>query len=350
MFLNSFNHFRALAILSIVMGHTYLYVGMKFDTYPEYVVMNLILGGTSLFVFISGFLFHHVFYKKYQFNTFVLGKFKNVAVPYILLGVMPIFLQILYKSDAFDGYFAPTSDGLWGAYIIPYIKYYWTGRFLIGYWYIPFILVTFLLSPLHVKFIRMPPKLQVALIGILSVVSVLMHRPEDNLFVFQSVLYFTPIYLLGIFCSVYKEQVLAFFQNKVLLLFSIVLFFALVEAYQGEVGSYHKAPLPNGYIDYMFIQKMCMCFLLMTIFARLESWKNKLVEYSASTSFTIFFLHPLVMTCCNVLTSKYLGFSLYLDSWLVYILYTVFILLMCIAIAKTVKYLIPNQSRYLIGY
>jgi hypothetical protein len=332
------------------MGHTYLYVGMQFDTFIEYVVMNLILGGTSLFVFISGFLFHHIFYKKYQYHRFISGKFKNVATPYLILGVIPIFLQILYKPDAFDGYFAPMADGIWGAYVVPYLKYYWTGRFMIGYWYIPFILVTFLLSPLHIQFIQLRQKTQIILILVFSLVSALMHRPLDNLFVFQSVLYFTAMYLLGIFCSIHRAKVYEFLQNKTWILCLLVLLFALIESYDGEVGSYHKAPMPTGAIDWMFMQKICMCLLLMTFLAKYESWHNKIVEYSAATSFTIFFLHPLVMTSCNVVINKYFGYSLYVDSWAVYILYTVLVLAVCIAIAKVVKTLIPNHSRYIIGY
>lgn len=350
MFLNSFNHFRALAIISIVLGHTYIYVGMKFDTFLEYLVMNIILGGTSLFVFISGFLFHHIFYKKYQYSTFISGKFKNVAIPYLLLGLVPIFFEILRKPDAFNGYFAPIIGGVLGEYIVPYIQYYWTGRFMIGYWYIPFILITFLLSPLHISFIKLRQRYQAIIIVMLSILSIFMHRPADNLFVLQSVLYFTPVYLLGIFCSIHKERIYAFLGNKMPILLVMVLFFAIVEASEGVYGSYHKAPLPNGSVDWMFLQKFCMCLLLMIFLARYETWKNKIVEYSAATSFTIFFLHPIVMTVCNQIIGKYFGFNLYLDSWFFYILYTVFVLLTCIAIAKTVKQIIPNQSRYIIGY
>jgi len=51
--LNSFDYFRAIAILIIVTGHSYQ--PWVIDTFPEKIVGNLITGGTSLFVFISGF-------------------------------------------------------------------------------------------------------------------------------------------------------------------------------------------------------------------------------------------------------------------------------------------------------
>jgi peptidoglycan/LPS O-acetylase OafA/YrhL len=53
--LNYFDYFRAIAIIIIVAGHSFsLWV---IDTLPEKVLANIITGGTSLFVFISGFFF-----------------------------------------------------------------------------------------------------------------------------------------------------------------------------------------------------------------------------------------------------------------------------------------------------
>jgi len=87
MFLNSINHFRAIAILAIVAGHCFYLVDASFNTFPERVFCNLLTGGTVLFVFISGFLFHHIFYKRYQFKKFMAGKFKKVLLPYTLLAL-----------------------------------------------------------------------------------------------------------------------------------------------------------------------------------------------------------------------------------------------------------------------
>jgi peptidoglycan/LPS O-acetylase OafA/YrhL len=59
MFLNSFNYFRAIAILLIVAGHSYEIAGINIYNlnFFEKLAVNLISGGTTLFVFISGFLF-----------------------------------------------------------------------------------------------------------------------------------------------------------------------------------------------------------------------------------------------------------------------------------------------------
>jgi len=99
MYLNSFNIFRAIAILIIVAGHCFDITGMSSDSLTNATAMNLIQGGTALFVFISGYLFYYVFYRKYEFKHFIRKKVNNVLTPYLLLGFIPLLLYISRKSD-----------------------------------------------------------------------------------------------------------------------------------------------------------------------------------------------------------------------------------------------------------
>ncbi len=74
-------------MIVIVAGHCLYYVPLIYDCWLEKVAVNLLKGGTSLFVFISGFLFHHVFYQRFTYRRFVTSKVKNLLIPYLLLGV-----------------------------------------------------------------------------------------------------------------------------------------------------------------------------------------------------------------------------------------------------------------------
>jgi hypothetical protein len=48
MYINSFNHFRAVSILLIIAGHClYALLGLEFDTIFEKTVRNLLTGGRS---------------------------------------------------------------------------------------------------------------------------------------------------------------------------------------------------------------------------------------------------------------------------------------------------------------
>ena len=70
MYLNFINYFRGFAILLIVMGHLFEitkvfdYNNPQLNSLFTKICFPLITGGTALFVFISGFLFHHIFYAR----------------------------------------------------------------------------------------------------------------------------------------------------------------------------------------------------------------------------------------------------------------------------------------------
>lgn len=67
-FLNSINHFRGIAIIFIVMAHCYRPAGWQIETFADKAWFNLMMNGTVFFVFISGFLFHHVFYNRWDYK------------------------------------------------------------------------------------------------------------------------------------------------------------------------------------------------------------------------------------------------------------------------------------------
>lgn len=346
MYLNSLNHFRAFSIVLIVAGHTYALVGWNVDTLVERSIVNLITGGTFLFVFISGFLFHHVFYAKYEFNAFMRAKLRNVLIPYLILSIVPIAIQIGKHKNAWGSYFEATGTGPVELYLIPYLKFLWTGAAVTAYWYIPFILWTFLLSPLHVRFIRASPSAQLMIVGLLSAVSLFMHRPLANLAVWQSVLYFAPIYLLGIFSSMNREIIYTTFKGKEWLLLAATIGLAGLQAELGVCGNYEKEALTYGGVDVMFMQKVIMCILLMIFLKRFDAMNNRIVHSIAATSFAIFFLHPFII--------HFLRLSLTPDiaerSWIWYPLLTLGIIAVCVIIAKATKKLLPKISRYLIGF
>ena len=278
MFLNSFNHFRAITILIIVAGHSYSIAGLNINSFSEKVIENLITGGTSLFVFISGFLFHHVFCQRFQYKAFIKIKVKNVLIPYLILGSFPVVILVMKISAKYNGYFLPTGTGLLAEYIIPTLKYYSTGRFLTAYWYIPFIMILFLLSPFHLKYINYKKSSQLILIGIFSLISTLMHRPLFNINVFQSVLYFMPVYLIGITCSMNRIALYQKLTGKEYYLLLFVVLLSILQVWSGKNGNYHKNLFAYGGFDIMFFQKIVLCLFFMIWLNRFESYSNKIIN------------------------------------------------------------------------
>ena len=341
--LHSFTKFRALAIIFIVAGHSYSTVGIRFDSFLDSFIKNFIAGGTCLFVFISGFLFHHVFFKRFDYQLFLKNKCKNILFPYFFLGFLPICYYIFLKKNAFDGAFY-FGDGFWNSYVIPTLKYYSTGRFFIAYWYVPFIILTFVLSPLHIKFIKITFKYKILIILSLSLLSIFMHRPINNVNVFQSLIYFTPIYLIGISASIHKDLIYKkLYKMEGFLLLSV---FALVllQSYLGYEGSYHKHAFAFNGIDIVFIQKIILCFFFMVYFHNKEIEPSRLTSFIADTSFAVYFMHPFVILFIFKLN------LMKFDSWFFLFIFAFSLAVLCAFIAKLVKKVLNKKSRIFIGY
>ncbi|MGB7247291.1 MAG: acyltransferase [Phormidesmis sp.] len=347
MFVNSLNHFRAIAIVIIVAGHCFRIVGINFDTLPKLIFGNLIAGGTILFVFISGFLFHHIFYKRYQFKKFMLGKLKKVLLPYTLLSIIPITSLVTQQTPDF-AFYQPQGSDWFSLYLIPALKYYITGRFLVAYWYIPFVMLIFLLSPLHVAFIKLRIRNQLMITFLLFVVSVFLHRPSGNIFILQSVVYFMPVYLFGMICSQKKDFIYKRLANKEIYLLLVAVALATLQSMAGRLGNYQKPPMLYDGLDLMMIQKVVLSLFFMVWLHRFEHINSKLINTLASTSFAIYFLHSFMLWGFEALRIS-LGIGIG-RPWLWYPLVTVGMVLVCIAIALCIKQLLSKRSRYLIGY
>ena len=350
MFLNSINHFRAIAIVIIVAGHLYGVSGIKFDSFSQNVIGNLITGGTINFVFISGFLFHSVFYNRFKYSKFLKSKMKRVLVPYFFLSVIPILFSLYTVPDYWNR--IKSDDVIFGMYFISSLKFLISGSHLIAYWYIPFIILVFLMSPLHIKFIQLKFTNQILILILLGLVSLFIHRPFERIEVFQaihSLVYFTPIYLFGIICSMHKDKIYKAAKNKELVLLLAAVLLAVIQAYLGQNGNYMQ-PLSNisGIVDLVLIQKTIMCLFFMVWLNRFENITNPYVNTVAKFSFPIFFLHPYFLSFSFRVKSH---FNINFDyPWLMLIGFTLFFGIGSILVAKLIGGILPKYSVMLIGY
>lgn len=344
--LNSLSYFRAIAITIIVAGHFYPVLGINHESFLNRALINLITGGTALFVFISGFLFHHVFIRTYKFDFFIIKKIKNIFIPYFILGIIPVFYLVWTGANYYGDYFLADGEGILASFIFPASKYYLTGRFLTAYWYIPFIILVFLMSPAHVKYAKLNLSLQLVIIVSLSVVSILIHRPIGNLLPFQNLIYFTPIYLIGITVSIHKDYVYKKLQDKEYYLLVITISLAVIQALLGYTGNYHKSILTYAGVDIMYFQKIVMCFFFLIWLKKYDNLEVRTLNLLASTSFAIFFIHPLIISIIYKFQVSFLGY----DSFIFLVLITLLVLFLCVIFSLTLKYLIPKHSRYIIGY
>lgn len=204
MYLNSINYFRGIAIIFIVFGHCLEIADFSYNSVIGNTILNLTLGGTALFVFISGFLFHHIFYKKFILKDFILKKTKYVLFPYLILSTIPILYLLLRLL--LNNFFSITTSSLFYEKLstFSFFRHYLIGfPNFVGYWYIPFIMIIFSLSPFFIRFIKLKMKVQISIVLFMLLCSVFMHRGvfQNNYSIFQNVFYFTPVYLIGMLLS-----------------------------------------------------------------------------------------------------------------------------------------------------
>jgi peptidoglycan/LPS O-acetylase OafA/YrhL len=348
MYLNSINIYRGIAILLIVSAHCYSISEIKIDTTAEAVFANLTAGSTIHFIFISGFLFHHIFYRKEKIRIFFLGKIKRLLIPYTVLSILPIILKLKTEPEFWNTYFNLNGNGLFNDYIIPAILYYLTGAHLVAYWYIPFAICLFLMYPFHVKFIETKSRNQFIIITFLYIVALFVHRPFDELNVVQSVVYFTPPYLLGILCSINKDFIYLKLRNNEFVLFALVLALAVFQAFLGRHDNYQKEAFVFDGIDLILLQKSFFCIFFMVFLKRFEHVKNKFLTLLASTSFAIYFLHGYVLQVLTLLKRQFEFMIQY--NWAVYFSIWAILIMSCILLALFLKTLSPKFSQYISGY
>ena len=341
MFLNSLNYFRAIAIIFIVFGHSYWLADFEFVTVFSKTINNLTAGGTFFFVFISGFLFHHIFYKKFNSKKFLKGKFKYVVLPYLIMSILPITNYIIKNGYTLENSFY---------YLKPIGFCLVTGAHLLAYWYIPFIILVFALSFIYVRFIKLDIKRQLLIFCFLSVISVFLHRPPrySIYLALQSLVYFTPFYLFGIICSQQKEILYSRLARKEFVILVTGLLVAILQVFIGVIGNYHKPPFEFAGFDLMFIHKLIFCVFFMIFLHRFETVKSKFLDLVAKNSFGIFFIHGYYILIFLLMKSR-MSFSFPKNSLLVYVFVAIVVFSLSLLTSMLIRKVIPKYSRNIIG-
>ncbi|WP_339614482.1 acyltransferase [uncultured Winogradskyella sp.] len=353
-YLNSLNHYRALAIIFIIAVHARGLADIKLDSYISRFLFNTLSGSTLNFSFISGFLFYLVLYKRYNYASFFKARVDRFLKPYLFLSILPILICLittpmywgnsnLVEANIFNGL---------SLYLISIFKYLISGAHITAYWYIPFVMIMAVMSPLHVKFIKLNFKQQLIIFSVLLIVASFVQRPYTRTFIFQaiqSVIYFTPLYLMGMMCAIHKDKIYKLLRGKDIYLFIIVMLFVLFQTNRGDVGLYKNEFLTYSGIDTLVFKMVFVCLFFMTWLHRFEHVRSSFINSLANTSFAIYFLHVYVL---KLLLTLKIYFSLSFESYslLAYLIIIILSVALSMLAAIGLNKLLPNYSFMLIGY
>jgi len=176
------------------------------------------------------------------------------------------------------------------------------------------------------------------------------HRPTENLSPLHSALYFIPVYILGILCSIHREAVVDAINNKSVILGLVVLLLSALQAMLFEgYGNLHKEEIFSySGIDIMIIQKIAMCFFFLSILQKYEDRNIPVLKLLASSSFAIYFIHPWVLQLFS--QTGVLSFIEFLPGMGVFIITVPLVLISSLFIASIIKLVLKKNSRYVIGW
>lgn len=283
-FLRSIHIFRALAIVLIVGAHVQPVVD-----WPDSLTKRLVLGFTNesstYFMFISGFLFHHLS-GRFAYGDYLATKFRNVVLPYILLSLPAIVMFV----------FVTQRPGLWpGFYDMPQweqvLAFIVTGKHLAPMWFIPMMVLFYLSAPLFVWIDRRHPVLYLAIIPLLVYATTTGrggHYGPLNMYV-----YFLPVYLLGMWVSRNFAQVMAWARRWAWPLGVAVLALYIMYVLKVQAG--------------FTLQTVLKPLSIPLILLAFDRWSTRVpprIDYLADISFGIYFVHAYFIAASKLAISS----------------------------------------------
>lgn len=330
MFLNYIHSFRALAILFIVAGHSIDAFIWKDNYEISRVLRIFISNGSVLFVFIAGYLFQHLS-ARYETKKYLLTKLKNVIIPYIIISIPAIFVfVVLLKRES-------VWIGFYDAPIIQQISaFYLTGFHLAPLWFVPMIALFYLVAPLLIKADKR--KVFYYCIPLFILASCLVHRGGMPYIKF---IHFFSVYVIGMWCSHYKEQLNPILSKNIILFGLAVLMFSF---------AFYEFAFTTATMTYLnYLQKVTMSLFFMGALIKAGPKLDfKFINTVAHVSFGIFFLHSYILTIGKLAYQKV--FSTPPQGTLLSYLFVVLMtMVLTTLVVLIIKHFTKSKSRYLVG-
>jgi surface polysaccharide O-acyltransferase-like enzyme len=218
------------------------------------------------------------------------------------------------------------------------------------FWFIPMIAVLYLAAPLLLAIDR-HPKLYLGLPALIAV-SMLCHRPIVLTDIGQSLLYFAPTYLVGMWLSHDRERILAFVDRAFVPLAiasaATMMFDILVLGSNGAIFSASPFSTEHGVLDLDVPVKLVWSILLISFLRRHDATFRRPLDYIAGASFGIFFVHPFVIDLLD-LSSPHIFTHGLPPGWVGIVGFTPLVSAVSISIVWLTRRALGARSRYVIG-
>lgn len=330
--------FRGVAIILIVCAHTVPSLDWSANPLTGRIIDGIANESSIFFFFIAGYLFQHLS-ARFSFGNYLNQKFKTVIIPYLILSVpaLVIFTALVQRESMWPWFY---SLPIWQQVAL----FLLTGKHLAPLWFVPTIVLFYLIAPLLLWIDRRRPRLY-RLILPLFLLSIYLGRdgPHGPL---DKAIYLLPIYVLGMAFSHYQLQA-----EELVRKFWLPLAIISITGLCGFVFNWPDPP------HYLMLMKAPMA-LLMTI--ALLDWHHlfgKRLDYIAHVSFGIFFIHAYFISALKVATVYLLHGRIYAGDGAAdlpgtlpaFLAYALGVLLISVIFIRLAQRVFGKNSRMIIG-
>ncbi|PCJ95749.1 MAG: acyltransferase [Zetaproteobacteria bacterium] len=285
---------------------------------------------TVLFIAIAGYFFS-VLSGGYCYSSFLNNKFKAVIIPYIVISVPAILLYLLkiktyhYWIDM-DWFYSGLGPVGQYAYLMI------TGAHLGPLWFVPMIILFYVLSPL---FIHIQNNGWLSVVFFLSLCSAIYFgRPQYNDNVLQSFTFFLPAYVFGMLLA-----------KKTWLYESITRYSGwLLGGYVAVVSLLYATIDISSSVD--LVVKLLLAVLLLAFCKQTISHKVVWLDLCARLSFFLFFIHG-YFTGFSRVFMKYYDIQAH-ESLAVTVIF-IFTVVMSLLSYIVAKLILKDKTRMLLG-
>lgn len=290
--IHSMHNFRAVAILLVVSSHCYdiawrSHIGVPS---PYDFLINIISGATALFLFISGFFFHRVFSRRFDFVSFLKSRAKRLLLPYLTVTICLILLAMLLGKELRLLKHLPD---LWVIFPTAILL----GSAGPAMWYVPFIFVIFLMSPLFLAFCRTDSRYQIAILVVGLAIGFFVNRSMFNMNKIQNVAYFSFYYMFDMYYSVRYKELYSYFSRITIITAAglAVIILAISQQYIGLIDNPAGQWFEWTGFNFLYFQKIAQIIFLCGFLGRYADRNLPVISLIATWSFGLFFLHQIAL-------------------------------------------------------
>jgi hypothetical protein len=347
-FLSYIHSFRGAAILAVVATHvTDVLTWNKDQPLTQLLSYSIFQNGTVLFLFIAGLLFQYLS-GRFRYSKYITGKLQNVILPYIIISIPIIVYQYLRHSGIFDPDYPRRFDN-------PVLHVAWSylsaAQLPIPFWFIPVIFILQVLAPVLLAVDRRPRLYWIILP--LTVSAMFCHRPADVTHIWHAFAYFAPAYIAGMWCSRYRESIIARIAQWRLPLWGLAAALVAIEVFVlgrgGAIFSIAPFSMEAGILDLNLPLKLLISFLLVELLYRYDHVCRDKFSYLADTSFGIFFLHQYMIRLFDRVILPFAGIPHINGSIWAFLVLVPLITGLSVALVALFRLVLGKRSRIVIG-